>query len=57
MSVWSVSQSYADLQARLNLDADQLLAYVWLDAVQEGMAGSTVRLQVPASIQAFNSNA
>ena len=50
-----VSQSYADLQKRLNLDADQLLAYVWLDAVQEGMEGSTVRLQVPASIQAYNS--
>ena len=34
---------------------DQLLAFIWLDAVNDGMRSSTVKVDIPASIAAFGS--
>lgn len=47
-------EGYANLATTLGLNVDQLLAYIWLDAMQEGTADATVKVNVPTSISAYN---
>ena len=47
-------ESYKNLATKLGMDVDQLLAYIWLDATAQGMAGASVQVDFPATVASFN---
>lgn len=46
-------ESYQLLAKELNLTPTQLLSYIWLDAVKNGMDNSLVKLDMPTTIKNF----